>query len=103
MLVTPAPLGSMVNKQTAAAADIYGLSGRGSIEVGQRADLNVIDFDRLTLRMPHMVYDLPSGGGRLLQESEGYLATMVAGTVTRRNDADTGARPGRLVRANALQ
>ena len=67
-----------------------------------KADLNVIDFERLTLRMPRMAYDLPSGGGRLLQESAGYLATMVAGTVTRRNDADTGARPGRLVRANLI-
>ena len=96
------PLASMVNKQTAAAAEIYGLSDRGSIAVGKRADINMIDFDRLTLKMPRMAYDLPSGGGRLLQESQGYLATMVAGTVTRRNDADTGARPGRLVRANAL-
>ncbi len=96
------PLAAMVNKQSAAAAKLYGLHDRGSLEVGKRADINVIDFDRLGMKMPHMAYDLPSGGGRLLLESEGYLATLVAGTVTRRNDQDSGARPGRLVRANRL-
>ena len=71
------------------------------LRVGRRADVNVIDLDRLTLKMPRMAHDLPSGAGRLLQDSEGYLATLVAGTTTRRHDRDTGARPGRLVRAIA--
>ncbi len=96
------PLASMVQKQTAGAAQLYGFSDRGSIETGKRADINVIDFDRLSLKMPYMAYDLPSGGGRLLQKSEGYLATMVGGVTTRRNDADSGARPGRLLRANRV-
>jgi N-acyl-D-amino-acid deacylase len=95
-------LSSMVQKQTGAAAALYGLNDRGVIALGRRADLNVIDFDRLTLKMPRMAYDLPSGGSRLLQESEGYLATMVNGVVTRERDQDTGARPGRLVRLNTV-
>ena len=67
---------------------------------GYRADINVIDFDRLALHMPHIAHDLPMGSPRMLQGSTGYLATLVGGVVTRRNDAETGARPGRLIRAN---
>jgi N-acyl-D-amino-acid deacylase len=65
----------------------------------RRADINVIDHDRLSVGNPRIVHDLPSGAGRLLQTSEGYLATFVNGVLTRRNDAETGARPGRLVRS----
>ena len=88
----------VVNKQTKATADLFGLTDRGTLEVGKRADVNVIDFDNLVLRSPRMVHDLPAGGRRLIQEAEGYVATLVAGQVTRRNDADTGERPGRLLR-----
>ena len=88
----------VVNKQTRATAELFGLSDRGTLEVGKRADVNVIDFDNLVLRSPRMVHDLPAGGRRLIQEAEGYVATLVAGQVTRRNDADTGERPGRLLR-----
>jgi N-acyl-D-aspartate/D-glutamate deacylase len=58
----------------------------------------VIDLDRLRLLMPKAVADLPAGGTRLVQEAEGYVATIVSGVVVRRHDVDTGARPGRLVR-----
>lgn len=95
------PLELIVRKLTAEPADLYDMADRGRIAVGQRADINVIDLDRLTLKMPRMAHDLPSGAGRLLQDSEGYLATLVAGVATRRNDRDTGARPGRLLRAVA--
>ena len=66
-----------------------------------RADVNVIDFDKLSLELPKIHHDLPDGAPRLLQGSSGYLATVVKGTVTRRHDADTGARPGRLIRGQA--
>ncbi len=68
----------------------------------RRGDLNVIDLDRLDFRMPRPVSDLPAGGTRLTQDAVGYVATVVSGVVTRRNDADTGARPGRLVRSARL-
>jgi N-acyl-D-amino-acid deacylase len=68
------------------------------LQPGKKADINVIDFDHLSLGMPRLAHDLPAGGGRLLQEAEGYAATMVSGAVTRRRGVDTGARPGQLLR-----
>lgn len=93
------PLEYMVRKLTSDAARLYGMNDRGTLAVGKRADINVIDYDRLALGVPQMRYDLPSGAGRIHQTSTGYLATMVNGVVTRRFDADTGARPGRLYRS----
>ncbi len=92
------PLETVVHKQTAGTARAVGLNDRGTIEVGKRADLNVVDFDRLRLGPPRSVADLPAGGRRILQDATGYVATIVNGVVVRRDDADTGARPGRLVR-----
>jgi N-acyl-D-aspartate/D-glutamate deacylase len=97
------PLEFMVRKATFDCASLYDLSDRGVVAPGKRADLNVIDYDRLKISMPHMTYDLPSGGGRLLQTGTGYLATMVAGEITRENDQDTGARPGKLMRSSAVK
>lgn len=88
-----------VQIQTKNTADLVGFTDRGTLEVGKRADVNVIDFDNLTLGFPHSVDDLPAGGRRLLQEANGYVATVVAGEITRRDGQDTGARPGRLVRS----
>ena len=68
------------------------------LQVGKRADLNVIDLDRLAVTAPYAANDLPAGGLRLLQGSEGYDATMVHGVITKRGGEDTGARPGRLIR-----
>jgi N-acyl-D-amino-acid deacylase len=88
----------MVRKQTRDTATLFGLSDRGVIELGKRADVNVIDMDALNLKVPQMVYDLPAGGRRLVQGARGYDATVVNGVVTRRHGVDTGARPGRLLR-----
>jgi N-acyl-D-amino-acid deacylase len=88
----------VVRKQTLDTATLFGLSDRGVIEVGKKADLNVIDMDALTLELPKMVYDLPAGGRRLIQGANGYDATVLSGAVTRRHGIDTGARPGRLIR-----
>ncbi len=92
------PLEWVVKKQTADTAALFGLGDRGTIETGKRADLNLIDYDRIDLQTPELVHDLPAGGRRLLQKATGYVATIVAGEVTRREGVDTGARPGRLVR-----
>ena len=92
------PLEYAVKKQCADTAALYGLGDRGVLAPGKRADLNVIDFDRLGLGLPYATRDLPAGGQRFLQAANGYLATIVHGVVTREEDADTGERPGRLVR-----
>ncbi|MED5262434.1 MAG: amidohydrolase family protein [Myxococcota bacterium] len=88
----------VVQKQSRETARLFGLEDRGTLEVGQKADLNVIDFENLALRSPRLDHDLPAGGRRLLQEAEGYDYTIVSGEVTRENGKDTGARPGRLIR-----
>ena len=93
------PLEFLVAKQTSRNADLYGLNDRGRLAVGLRADINVIDFENLTVSPPKAFRDLPAGGTRLIQPVKGYLATLVKGQVTRRHDADTGARPGSLVRS----
>lgn len=93
-------LSRAVQMLTADAADYLGLTDRGRIRVGQRADLNVIDYEGLTLNPPHMVQDLPAGGQRLLQSASGFRATFVAGEQVIDQDSVTTARPGRLVRFN---
>ena len=93
------PLELSVRKLTGEPAALYGLEDRGTITLGKRADLNVIAFEKLESDLPHMVFDLPSGGPRLVQASRGYRATLVNGITTRRDDKATGAKPGRLIRA----
>ncbi len=93
------PLEYVVKKMTTDTAALFDLTDRGVVAPGKRADLNVIDLDNLTLREPRLVADLPAGGTRLLQAAEGYVATIVAGQVTRQGDEFTGARPGRLIRS----
>jgi N-acyl-D-aspartate/D-glutamate deacylase len=75
-----------------------GLLDRGVVAAGYRADLNIIDFDSLSLQAPLMAFDLPAGGKRLLQKATGYTATIVAGVPVYRDGEATGALPGRLVR-----
>lgn len=92
------PIEFIIEKQTRRNARLYGLKDRGTIQVGMRADLNVIDMAALSVAMPVSHCDLPAGGARLLQKISGYEATLLNGVITRRHDHDTGARPGRLVR-----
>ena len=79
-------------------AAYMGLHDRGHVTVGQRADLNLIDPQRLAIGTPRLVRDLPGGGKRFLQQARGYRATWVAGTCVQQDGEVTAARPGRLVR-----
>ncbi|MBJ7307369.1 MAG: amidohydrolase family protein [Acidimicrobiia bacterium] len=92
------PIEYVVKKQSLDTATLYGLNDRGVIAEGKKGDINIIDMNRIEVGRPHMAYDLPAGGKRLLQGATGYVNTIVSGVVTRRNGVDTGARPGRLVR-----
>ncbi len=92
------PLERVVAMQARDTARFIGLGDRGTIEPGMRADLNVVDRERLALARPTVARDLPAGGRRLVQRAEGYLATFVGGELVAERGALTGARPGKLVR-----
>jgi N-acyl-D-aspartate/D-glutamate deacylase len=92
------PLPWAIRALTRLTAQAVGLNDRGLIAPGMKADINVIDYDRLQLHAPRVVSDLPAGGRRLTQDADGYDATIMSGVITYRNGAPTGAKPGRLVR-----
>ncbi len=87
-----------VRQLTSVPARIAGLGDRGRIALGYKADLNVIDHERLTLHKPVIIHDLPAGGRRLDQTADGYVATLVSGEVIAENGVPTSERPGKLVR-----
>jgi N-acyl-D-aspartate/D-glutamate deacylase len=91
-------LGYLVKRQTADTAHAVGLLDRGVIAPGMKADLNVIDFDRLKVGRPKMAFDLPAGGKRLMQGADGYVATVISGEISYRDGAETSALAGKLVR-----
>jgi len=92
------PLSSVVKWLSHDTAQAVGLRDRGVLAPGFKADVNVIDLDRLHLHAPEVARDLPSGGRRLVQRADGFVATIVGGTVVHRNGVPSGALPGRLVR-----
>lgn len=87
-----------IHMLSAKAARAVGLNDRGTLHVGGKADINVIDLERLCVHLPHIAHDLPAGGRRLDQSASGYDATIVSGEIIRRYDQPTNALPGRLVR-----
>jgi N-acyl-D-aspartate/D-glutamate deacylase len=92
------PVAEVVRGLSHDTARAVGLRDRGLLRAGYRADINVIDFDRLELGPPRAALDLPAGGTRVTQGARGYAATIVGGIVTYRDGIATGALPGRLVR-----
>jgi N-acyl-D-aspartate/D-glutamate deacylase len=94
------PLEQLVKRQTSETADFFGMSDRGRLVPGLRADVNLIDFDRLQLHKPELVHDMPANGRRFVQRVNGYEATIAAGIPIFERGEHTGAMPGRLMRAN---
>jgi N-acyl-D-aspartate/D-glutamate deacylase len=92
------PLEHVVRGQTRNTAALYGLNDRGQLLPGYKADVNVIDYDNLTIHRPEMVFDLPAGARRLIQKVDGYKATICSGELTWQDGEATGAMPGKLVR-----
>jgi len=90
----------VVKRQTSETADFFGLSDRGRLQPGLKADINISDFDNLRLHPPELVHDLPAGGKRLVQRVDGYDAIVVSGVPIFEHGHETGARPGRLVRGS---
>jgi N-acyl-D-amino-acid deacylase len=88
----------VVKKMTRDTARLYGLEDRGVVAPGYKADLNLVDFEHLDLRLPEMVHDLPGGARRLIQRADGWKTTICSGEVTFEDGEHTDALPGRLVR-----
>jgi N-acyl-D-aspartate/D-glutamate deacylase len=95
------PLEFVVQQMTSGTADFYGFKDRGRLQPGKKADVNVIDFEGLYLHSPKMIFDLPAGGRRLVQQVDGYDMTICAGTPIFEKGQETGARPGKLVRSTS--
>lgn len=93
------PLELLVKRQTSETARFFGLNDRGTLAPGMRADVNVIDFEHLQLRMPEIVNDLPAGGRRFIQRVDGYETTLVGGVPVFERGEHTGALPGKLLRS----
>jgi N-acyl-D-aspartate/D-glutamate deacylase len=91
-------VGEAVRRMTSAPARILGLADRGRIEPGLRADVNVIDLERVREQMPEYVHDFPGGAGRYIQRAVGYRATLCNGEVILENDEHTGTRSGQVIR-----
>ncbi len=92
----------VVMQQTQRTARIIGLYDRGTLEPGMKADINIIDFDRLQVGMPNIIYDLPAGGRRMMQTADGYIATLVSGEVIAENGCMTDRLPGKLIRGSQV-
>ena len=87
-----------IKMQTRDTAELYGFLDRGLIQPGLRADINLIDFERIGMPIPEMVFDLPAQGQRLIQRAHGYHTTIMRGQVTLESGEATGALPGQLIR-----
>ena len=88
-----------IRRLTSDTAEAAGLSDRGVLKIGLKADINIIDWENVGSSDPFMTQDLPAGGKRLMQHTQGYVATIVSGKITYQNGASTEERPGALVKS----
>ena len=88
-----------VRRLTSDTANAVGLNDRGLLKVGLKADINIIDWENVGSSDPFMTQDLPAGGKRLMQNTQGYVTTIVSGKVTYKNGEFTKERPGTVVKS----
>ena len=88
-----------VRRLTSDTANAAGLNDRGLLKVGLKADINIIDWENVGSSDPFMTQDLPAGGKRLMQHTQGYVTTIVSGKVTYKNGEFTKERPGTVVKS----
>ncbi|MFK7733761.1 MAG: amidohydrolase family protein, partial [Pseudomonadales bacterium] len=96
------PLEQLISMQTKETAELVGLYDRGVLQPGYKADINIINFDELTLHEPYVTNDLPAGGRRLVQKASGYEATFVSGKLAFQEGEPTGELNGRLIRGTQI-
>jgi N-acyl-D-amino-acid deacylase len=94
-------MGEAIRRMTSGPARIIGLTDRGTLAPGMRADVNVFDANTVTELQPEIVHDFPGGAPRYIQRSRGYLATLVNGQVNVRDGKHTGTRAGAVLRHQA--
>ena len=94
------PLEALIKMQTYDTSQLLGIKDRGVLVEGLKADINVIDFDNLTIHEPEIVNDLPAGGRRLVQKASGYSYTIVSGEVAFKDGEATGKLNGQLIRSS---
>ena len=92
------PLEKLISMQTLETSRLLGITDRGVLKEGYKADINVIDFENLTLHEPEVLNDLPAGGRRLVQRASGYEYTIVSGQIAFKDGESTGALNGKLIR-----
>ena len=92
------PLEKLISMQTLETSRLLGITDRGVLKEGYKADINVIDFENLTLHEPEVLHDLPAGGRRLVQRASGYEYTIVSGQIAFKDGESSGALNGRLIR-----
>jgi len=87
-----------IRRMTSQPAHVIGITDRGTLEVGKRADINVINYEKVGQYLPEYVHDFPNGAGRYTQPGCGFKATICNGEIVTEDDQLTGARPGRILR-----
>ena len=87
-----------IRKMTSDTADLFGIQNRGRLKRGSFADINIIDFEDMSLEYPEIVNDFPGGAGRFIQRSTGYSKTIVNGEVFMQDGEHTGALNGKMLR-----
>ena len=92
------PLPEAIRRMTSAPARIVGIKDRGIIKIGMKADLNIINYEKLSEQMPEMVHDFPGGAARFIQKANGYKATICNGKVILEDDCHTGIQSGTVIR-----
>lgn len=87
-----------IHMLTAKQNRVLNLADRGVLEVGRKADVNVLDIEQVEERQPQRVYDFPGGVPRLIQHGVGYRNTLVNGRVILEQNELTGERGGEVLR-----
>jgi N-acyl-D-aspartate/D-glutamate deacylase len=88
-----------VRQLTGIPARLYGMRERGRLEEGWHGDVVVFDVDRIAKGPTYTRFDLPAGAPRLYAEAEGIDHVFVNGQEIVREGAETGARPGAVLRS----
>jgi N-acyl-D-aspartate/D-glutamate deacylase len=85
---------------TAQPADLFGITGRGRLAVGQAPDIAIFDPDTIgSASRGERRFDLPGGAKRMVMPSRGVEYTIVNGVVAYADGRATGATSGTVLRS----